>query len=87
MAAIITMTIEARLVLIKTEADLEQQITLAKAYVKKLRSKAVKAATLSAKLAINNQVQAAEHVSRQLRMRSFDIEDAIRAGEFNGDLP
>lgn len=86
MANAIKMTFEARLALIKTVDDLEQQISLARTYVKNLRAKAVKAGLLAEKLAINEQVKAAEQVLRQLRFRSFDIEDAINAGGFNGVL-
>lgn len=87
MKDVIEMTFEARLAQIRTVDDLENQIRLAKAYVKGFRTKAQRAGSLAEKLSINVQVKAAEQVCRQLRLRSFDIEDAIHAGGFNGVLP
>lgn len=72
-------TFEQRRAKIKTIDDLEEQIRLSRTYLKRLRLKAVNAATLDDKLAINEDVKAAEKVVRTLRYKSFEIEDEILA--------
>lgn len=72
------MNIEQRLAKIMIEEDVDKQITLAKNYVKSLRSKAKKLPSLAEKIAMNEQIKLAEVTLRQIRRLSFDIDDALR---------
>ena len=74
-------TFKARVEQIVTVDDAEEQIRLAKNYVKRLRLKAKHEVTLDAKLRLQEDVKAAESVLRQLRRAIFDIEDAIAEGK------
>lgn len=74
-------TFKARVEQIVTAEDAEEQIRLAKNYVKRLRLKAKQEVTLDAKLRVQEDVKAAENVLRQLRRAIFDIEDAIADGK------
>jgi len=64
---------------IKTVADIETQLALAKQYVASIKREMKGAPTLAAKQAIAEKVVDAERVLRRLRMESFDIEDEINA--------
>lgn len=75
------MNLRQRIAKIVTVDDLEKQMELAKAYVRRLRNEALKAPTLTEKLDINMRVKNAEYTVRQLRSLSFDIEDAIAANQ------
>jgi len=75
------MDLKQRLAKIQTVDDAEKQLTLAKNYVKRLRTEAKKATTLAEKLALNEKLKAAETVLRKLRQMIFDIEDAIAEGK------
>ena len=75
------MDLKQRLAKIQTVDDAEKQMTLAKNYVKRLRTEAKKATTLAEKLALNEKLKAAETVLRKLRQMIFDIEDAIAEGK------
>ncbi|MDE5179186.1 hypothetical protein [Vibrio fluvialis] len=77
-------TFEQRRAKILTLADLENQITLARTYVKKLRTKAKKQSSLAAKLKVNEDIKLAEKVVRELRLKSFDIEDELIARAATG---
>ncbi|ENI4487343.1 hypothetical protein ABXZ88_003215 [Vibrio fluvialis] len=72
-------TFEQRRAKILTLADLEHQTTLARTYVKKLRTKAKQQSSLAAKLEVNEDIKLAEKVVRELRLKSFDIEDELIA--------
>nr|WP_229650426.1 hypothetical protein [Vibrio splendidus]MCC4883086.1 hypothetical protein [Vibrio splendidus] len=75
-------TFEQRRAKIVTVEDLEHQIVLARKYFKRLKTEAKKCpGTLAEKLAINDKAKAAEQVCRELRMKSFDIEDEINAAK------
>lgn len=75
------MDLKQRLAKIQTVDDAEKQLTLAKKYVKRLRTEAKNAPTLAEKLALNEKLKAAEIVLRKLRQMIFDIEDAIAEGK------
>lgn len=75
------MDLKQRLAKIQTVDDAEKQLTLAKNYVKRLRTEAKNAPTLAEKLALNEKLKAAETVLRKLRQMIFDIEDAIAEGK------
>lgn len=76
------MNLLERLARIKTVEDIDNQIRLAKQYMMRLRNEAKGKPTLDEKLATQKKVKAAESTLRKLRMRSFDIEDAIKAGTY-----
>lgn len=71
-----------RLKKITSVQDIDDQIRLAKQYMMRLRTEAKGKPTLDEKLATQEKVKAAESTLRKLRMRSFDIEDAIKAGTY-----
>lgn len=71
-----------RLNKITTVQDIDDQIRLAKQYMMRLRTEAKAKPTLDEKLATQEKVKAAELTLRKLRMRSFDIEDAIKDGTY-----
>lgn len=74
------MNYEERLKRIHTVNDIDKQINLARNYVARLRSKSLRnGLTLDQKLAFLALIKQAEHTFRQLRMNSFDIEDALLA--------
>jgi hypothetical protein len=75
------MNINQRLEIIKTEDDLEQQISLAKSYAKTLRTKAKNAPSLDEKLAIYEKLKLADITLRKIRRLAFDVEDALREGK------
>lgn len=75
------MDLKQRLAKIQTVDDAEKQLTLAKNYVKRLRTEAKNAPTLTEKLAIHEKLKASEIVLRKLRQMIFDIEDAIAEGK------
>lgn len=70
-------TCEQRIAKIKTVADIDDQLRKAKDYARRLRLAAIACPTLAEKLEMNEQVKEAERVVRQLRSKSFDIEDAL----------
>lgn len=74
-------TFTDRVAQIATVEDAEEQIRLAKNYVKRLRLAAKKDGSLEDKLRLQQDVKAAERVLRQLRRAIFDIEDAIAEGK------
>jgi hypothetical protein len=71
-----------RLTKISQVEDIDKQIGLAKQYMMRLRTEAKAKPTLAQKIATQQKVQNAEKTLRRLRMRSFDIEDAIKAGNY-----
>lgn len=75
------MNLKQRLEKIHTVDDAEKQLTLAKNYVKRLRTEAKNAPTLAEKLAIHEKLKESEIVLRKLRQMIFDIEDAITEGK------
>ena len=75
------MDINQRLKKVKTEEDLQQQISLAKSYVKTLRTKAINAPSLDEKLVINAKMKKADATLQQIRRLVFDVEDALREGK------
>lgn len=75
------MNLKDRLAKIQTVDDAEKQLTLAKNYVKRLRTEAKNAPSLEEKLALNEKLKESESVLRKLRCMIFDIEDAIAAGK------
>lgn len=75
------MNLEQRLAKISTVDDAENQIRLAKAYTRTLRTKAQNESLLADKLVINEKLKEAEQTLRNLRRYIFDIEDAIAAGK------
>ena len=85
------MNLIQRLEKIHTVDDAEKQLTLAKKYVRRLRTDAKKASMLADKLAIHEKLKDAEKVLRKLRQMIFDMEDAINVGKpassaFSGSL-
>jgi primosomal protein N'' len=70
---------EDRLAKIKTISDLDDQLRIAKAYVKSMRLKMNAASTLAEKTVAEKKFRASERVLRQLRMSYFDIEDRLSA--------
>lgn len=71
-----------RLNKITTVKDIDDQIRLAKQYMMRLRTEAKAKPTLDEKLVTQQKAKAAELTLRKLRMRSFDIEDAIKDGTY-----
>lgn len=76
----IVMTFNDRLSKIHTVEDAEDQIRLAKNYVRRIRREAKACETLEAKLEKEALRKEADLVLRHLRRHIFDIEDALRAG-------
>lgn len=73
-------TFEQRRSQMKTEEDIYRQIKLAESYAKSLHTKAKNCqGTLAEKLAIKDNAKKADEVTRKLKLRSFDIEDELRA--------
>lgn len=76
-------TFEQRRAKILKIEDVDTQITLARKHMKRLQTKAKNCTgTLAEKLAIHEKAKQAEKVFRELRMKSFDIEDELRAQIF-----
>lgn len=71
-----------RLNKITTVDDMEEQIRLAKRYMMRLRTAAKAKPTLDEKITVQRRAEDAEATLRQLRRKSFDIEDAINAGTY-----
>lgn len=71
-----------RLNKITTVKDIDDQIRLAKQYMMRLRKEAKGKPTLDEKLVTQQKAKAAELTLRKLRMRSFDIEDALKTGNY-----
>lgn len=74
------MNFRDRLEKIDTLPDLEKQLSLAKAYCKRLRSESKRVDSLKGKLALLEKQKEAERSLRELRQHVFDIEDAINDG-------
>ncbi|WP_238321433.1 hypothetical protein [Vibrio casei] len=73
-------TFEQRKEKITKIEHIDEQIDLARSYVKRLRNKAKNCTgTLTEKLALNEDVKQAELAFRKLRMASFEIEDDLLA--------
>lgn len=63
---------------IKTIEDIDIEIKRAKQYARTLRAKAKRFdGTLSEKVALNEKANEAEKVFREIRMKSWDIEDEL----------
>ena len=71
-----------RLNKITTVQDIDDQIRLAKQYMMRLRTEAKAKPTLDGKITAQRRTKEAEATLRQLRRKSFDIEDAINAGTY-----
>ncbi|MEQ3641298.1 MAG: hypothetical protein ABNH03_16330 [Alteromonas sp.] len=71
-----------RLVKIKTVDDIDEQISLAKQYARRLRAAAQAKLLKGETLIVQGKLKEAESTLRKLRMRCFDIEDAIVAGNY-----
>ena len=71
-----------RLVKINNVDDIDEQIRLAKQYSRRLRREAQAKLLMDETLIVQRKLKEAESVLRKLRMRCFDIEDAIVAGNY-----
>lgn len=71
-----------RLAKIKTVDDVDEQIRLAKQYARRLRTEAKAKVLMDETLTVQAKLKEAERTLRKLRMRCFDIEDAIIAGNY-----
>lgn len=81
------MDIKQRLSKIFTMADIEREEKLAAAYVKRLHTESKKLKSLADKIEHKAKAKLAETTLRQLRLMSFDIEDALKAGKSLLELP
>ena len=76
---------EDRVAKMEKPGDEDEQLRLAKEYMKRMRRKAKAAGTLDAKLRLYEAQKEAEAVVRQLRLHIFELEDMLRA-KMNGEV-